>query len=238
MRPAPTRTRKGAGTAPAGITFGVVLIAGWAFGVAGLPESFPPTAAELVAYNEDHAGTAMAAGLLTGLSVAALVWWLACLRPRLRDAEGRDGRLSDVASGGGLVAAAVLLVASSAKFMPAIRADDQGGLDPAVATAMGDLQAHLAGAAAPLAFGLLVGATAVAGFRHGLLPRWLSWLSALLGVALIVPVAPWMAIMAFPFWVIALSIVLQRRHPATAPQGSESSTAPDDPLAPVAPQLS
>jgi hypothetical protein len=230
--------RKGTGTAVAGITFGAAYIAGWALGVAGLPESFPPTADELVAYNEDHAGTAMAAGTLTALSVAALIWWVARLRLRLRDVEGGDGRLSDVAAGGGLVAAAVLLVASSAKFMPAIRADDQGGLDPAVATTMGDLHAHLAGAAAPLAFGLLVAATAALGFRHRLLPRWLSWLSALLGGALIVPVAPWIAIMAFPFWVIAVCIVLQRRPTATPALGPEGFTAQDDRPAPVAQQLS
>lgn len=99
--------------------------------------------------------------------------------------------------------------------MPAARADDKGTIDPGVATALSDLHAHLAGGVAPLAFGVLVVATAAVGFRHGALPRWLALISAVLGAALILPVAPWVAIMFFPFRVVAMSILLYRRQGET-----------------------
>jgi hypothetical protein len=79
-------------------------------------------------------------------------------------------------------------------------------------TVLCDLGAHLSGGAAPLALGTLVAATTVIGFRHHALPRWLASSSAILAVAMIVPLAPWVAIGFFPLWVLALSILLYRRQ--------------------------
>lgn len=197
-----------------GIAFAVVYLLGWGLTVAGLPEDFPPATAEVVAYYQDHASTAMAGSIVTALAVGLFVWFLAHQRRRLQAADGADGMLASLATGGGLIGAAVLLVSASANYVPAIRADD-GSLDPATATALSDLHGHLSGAMAPLAFGVLVAATAAAGFRHRSVPVWLAWVSAVLAVGMILPLAPWVASMLFPFWVLAVSVTW-RGAPAEA----------------------
>lgn len=188
----------------AGIAFAVIYLVGWGLTVAGLPEDFAPAPTEVVAYDEDHAGTAQAGSMVTGLAVALFVWFLAHHRRRLQAVDGA-GILGSLATGGGLVGAAVLLVSASANYVPAVRADD-GSLDPAAATALNDLYGALSGAMTPLAFGVLVAATAAAGLRHRALPAWLAWVSAVLAAGMILPLAPWVASMLFPFWVLGVSL--------------------------------
>ena len=109
------------------------------------------------------------------IRTAALIWFLGELWARLRSAEGGNGRLSGIAFGGGLVAAAMFLLVDMVNLAGAIRADEDGKIDPGVAATLYDVSG-LSIAAAAFALSVLAFATAAVAFRTGVLPRWLAWL--------------------------------------------------------------
>jgi hypothetical protein len=61
-------------------------------------------------------------------------------------------------------------------------------------------------------------AAAILAFRHGALPKWVGWLSVLIGVVLLIGPIGWAAfIFATPIWVLIVSILVWRaaERPAT-----------------------
>ena len=60
-------------------------------------------------------------------------------------------------------------------------------------------------------------ATALVALRHAALPRWLAWLSLIIGIVLLIGPIGWAAlIFAFPIWILITSWVLWK--PAVAGQ--------------------
>lgn len=59
---------------------------------------------------------------------------------------------------------------------------------------------------------ILFFATAILALRHAALPKWLGWLSVLIGVVLLIGPIGWAAlIFATPIWTLIVSILLWRR---------------------------
>jgi hypothetical protein len=82
---------------------------------------------------------------------------------------------------------------------------------------MADGHNVLFGTAAPMAFGVAVLAIAAVAFRSRVLPTWLAGLSAVLGVALLVPPIAYIAAIVFTFWCPVTGIVVYlRSSPAGA----------------------
>jgi hypothetical protein len=66
------------------------------------------------------------------------------------------------------------------------------------------------GSALPLAYAVVLGATAVVSFRTGVFVHWLTWITAIVAVALLVPEVNFVLVgLALP-WVFVVSIVLYR----------------------------
>ncbi|MGA0058688.1 MAG: hypothetical protein ACO3RU_03780, partial [Planctomycetota bacterium] len=75
-----------------------------------------------------------------------------------------------------------------------------------------------AGNGAPLAFGGMVGASAVVWLRTRVRPAWFSWVSAVLAIGLASPLG-WIFIAVAVLWVAVVGVVLYRgeRIPAGVP---------------------
>ena len=118
----------------------------------------------------------MTQSLLFLLGSGALVWWLGSLRAFLARAEGVPGRLAALVFGAGLTATALNLIAQAFQLGMALEPSDS--VPPALfSTAL----AVFAIANLPLA--VMLAAVAVTVLRHGSLPRWLGWLSAVAAAA-------------------------------------------------------
>lgn len=161
---------------------------------------------------------------LSLLAVLFLLWFLAYLRRHLADAEGEGGWMASVAYGGGLVAAALILVADALTLAAKVVADNGG--DPAASKTLFSMGWEYFGVVNP-AMAALTGATAVIGLRFGALPVWLS--------AIGVPLALASAFSGFfggffvflsSLWLVPVSVVLFLRAGAMPSSESSARTLP------------
>ncbi|GAB2698903.1 hypothetical protein [Thalassiella azotivora] len=151
---------------------------------------------------------------LTLVGVVALVVFAAGLHRRLRDRLGEGSLLPSVAAGGlGLVTVAGLMgTALDTEFIFGLAEPDVMVAETAV------LYGHWVGTVAWLWLGAGIAgvATAVAALRHAAAPRWIGWVSVVLGgLTLLFGVSPlqYMAGFTGPVWltVVALGFLLGDR---------------------------
>jgi hypothetical protein len=169
---------------------------------------------EILASYQQHSDGILVGALLWSIGVLLFIWFLGSLRSHLLAAEGGDGRLANLAYGGGLVAAAIAMLIPAADEVGALNKDDIDASGAAVLH-------HLSDAffiATEYTLPILFFATAIVALRHAALPKWLGWLSVLIGVVLLIGPIGWAAlIFATPVWTLIVSILLYRRteQPAT-----------------------
>ena len=198
-------------------TAGILAAVTFIFGLAATADS-PDNSdsnAKIIAWYADHGHRI---GIIIGAFILAfcglfLLWFASGLRQRLRLAEGPEGRLANVALGGGVLLVALLWVGAAA--LAAIPAQQSFGGGPALSDA--DLGRFLpsVGFGSILLFGMfgaiaLIDATSIVIMRTGVLPRWLGWLGFVCGVVLLFGVV-FLPVIALPIWLIAASIVLYRQ---------------------------
>jgi len=192
-----------------GVVFVVLLVAGVV--VINNYDYLPP-AGEIESFYEDNSTMISVGAFLTLLSVFFFLWFLGSVRSSLRVAERGTGRLSAVAFGGGVAAAAAMVVGYSATLAAAQRAGTTGGISADAATSLHDLAGVLVGNTAPVAFAVLVAAAALVALRTGVFPAWLAWVSVVLAVGLLTPLN--YIFMGFALlWVLIVSILLFRQNP-------------------------
>ena len=162
------------------------------------PDFVAGNAREVASFYESGSGDILAGNAMYLVSTAAL---LAFAGVMYRVVRRGDHTLATVALGGAVAGATLMIAASTADTVAALRVEENGAIDPSVATVMWDLQMALFGLAAPTAFAVFVLAVATAALRTGVLPAWLGILSVPLGVALLIPPISWAAIIVFIFWV-------------------------------------
>lgn len=199
-----------------GIGFVVLYVVGM---VMVLPDSpdFMDTPAANLKYYVQHKSDIIAGGLVLLLATALLLWFLGSVRHMLGAAEGGEHRVSAIAFGAGTVGVALFLGGVVAMLLPALRLDEADKLDSLTATVFTDLSNGLMGIAAALAFGVSLVAVAVVGVRHGAVPKVWAWLTALIGVVMIVPMISWFGFFfLFPPWVLVSAILMLVRGRAEA----------------------
>lgn len=202
-----------------GLVFVALLIAGT---VLINNYEFLPPSDELKSFYEDNATSVRTGHYLVMASAVFLIWFAGSLRSTLRTAEGGTGRLSAVAFGGGVAAGVVLLIANGAGLTAAVRGGADGGIPAEMATALFDLTGVLMGNALPMGYAVLLGAAAVVSFRTGVFARWLSWVTAVVAVLLLIPEINFVVVGVAVLWVLAMSVVLYRSGTTTA-SGPESA---------------
>ena len=123
--------------------------------------------------------------------------------------------LSGLTLGAGAIAAGLALLSAAAQFAVVSRAEE--GIDPEVARAMLDFSG-IAFVMMGLPLAVFMAATATAGLRLSLIPRWLAISGAVLAVAVTAGLATlpagqagFMAIVLGALWLVATSVALVRR---------------------------
>ncbi len=165
----------------------------------------------------DNSGTIQIAAALGLVAAFLLGWFAGSVRAAIRRSEGGDGRLSAVAFGGGIVAAAVMAAGYSVMAVSAVRAAADTGISGELAAYSYDLYGILVSSAAAVGFALLIGAFTVVVVRAKLMAAWTGWVGGIITIALLTPVA-YAAMLAVILWVIAVSVwVYRRQAPAPAP---------------------
>jgi hypothetical protein len=167
---------------------------------------------------------------LIGLSGIALLWFTGSLRASLRRAEPGSGSLSDVAYGGGLASAVLLLAGGTALLAPfAVIITSTLTIDPSVynlLSAMGFLAINLG------LFGqaVQVAATSVVALRWGGLPVWFAWVGFLVALALVLNLLYFFGLWIWVAWVLLASGLLLARPIGRASFGVRAAAPPPQTL--------
>ena len=197
-------------TAIAGTAFAALFVGGFATGGETPEETVP--AAEVIAYYNEHASQLRLAGYVMLAAAVLLLFFAGGLRSALtRHGGNADDRLSLVAFGGA-VAYAVGLGVMVVSAMALVAAADTGSADAVTALNVLDNKTF------PLfmvGLSAMMLATGLRALQAAVLPRWLAWVSIVLGVAAVAGPGGYAAFFAFPFWVVAVGVSLGREQAPT-----------------------
>ena len=182
----------------AGILFVILVIVSFAT-FAGFDSEPSDSSAAIAADLENDQDLRDASGYAGLFGWLSFFWFLAYFRSRLQKAEGEGGWLTSVAFGGGLVAAAVLLIAASLNF--ATTAISDYGPDTQVAKTLLTLSWNYIWVIAPPLIAMTAAASIII-VRFGALPRWIGWIGILPTVTLL---APWVGVFFFLLWILIVS---------------------------------
>jgi len=191
-----------------GLIFVVLYAAGISLAMKGSPE-FVGKPDDIQAYYEGAKNKVMLGGLIGVVATPFWFLFLGNLRSAMGKAEGGAMRLTSTAFAAGAVAAAAGTSGILLNTVGAIRADQNGSIDPAVATALFDgsqVLVYTATMAILAAFALCVG---VASLRYGaVIPKWLGVIFIILAVPMVVPPISWMVLPLGLLLTAVLSILL------------------------------
>ncbi len=178
--------------------------------------TYLPPPSDLAEFFGDNATRLQIAAYLGAPAGAFLIWFAGSVRQSLRPFEGGNGRLSAVAFGGGAAAGVLVAASFSILGVAAARGGSSSGISAEAAGVLYDVYGSLGGQALPVTLAVLIGAGAVVSFRTGAWPRWLAWVSALLAVGSLSPVA-YIFVGIDLLWVVVVSILLYLRRGDTMP---------------------
>ena len=198
-------------TSGAGIAYGILAIVGWYLlneDRRGFVESDDPTAY----YEQGGFDGATVAGLyLLPFAAILFLWFIVALRGWIRGTRKRRNMLiSDLQLVSGSVFTAIFLVGVGAIATPLVVLEsevvDIGVEDVQLVAGFGNALMDVMGVRIAAIF---VIATASLGVTTGVFPRWFSYASYAFGALLMIaPMVQPPLILAFPTWVIVLSVIL------------------------------
>ena len=190
-------------------------------GIADRPEADQPARAFLTYFGEQDA--VVSGAFLLMLAAACFIWFAGSLRSFLRRAEGDTGRLSEIAFGAGLLAAAFMLAWPASNVLGAIYVEQLGPRMAQTIFLFGNAFLYPAAMAAAV----MLAATALITLRTLVLSSWFAWISLALALWLLIPPlgggagtpenpAFWTglaALPAVPLWTaLAAGLMLLRSH--------------------------
>jgi len=218
------RTREQLGAA-SGLVVAVLFGISFVIGLSPEPPNMSDSAVSVATYVSQNQDALRVEILLNTLAMFAFLWFLGSVRAGLRGAERGAGRVSGIASGGGIVGATFVIAANVFAAVAALR---PGETDPGITRALVDLQAISIGLGAA-AFAVFFFAVAAASLYDGGLPRVAGLLAAVAGVAALVGVVTifttdsvfaadgafgfWVRYAAFVAWVAVASVLLLMNPP-------------------------
>jgi hypothetical protein len=198
-------------TAGAGILYGILTIAAWALLQQG--RSDLKDATDLDAYVGDGGlfGVELAGMYLLPFAAILFLWFIVALRGWIRGTQHRRNMLiSDLQLVSGVVFIAIFLVGAGAIASALVVAQaDEGSLSTESLRTLAGFGNTLMVVIGVRIAAIVVIATASLGMTTGVLPRWFNFVSYGFGLVLMLtPIVEPAFIVAFPVWVIALSVML------------------------------
>jgi len=195
-----------------GVIFVALYLAGNILAMKGSPEFVGEPDAIQAYYEGPGNNKIMLGGFLAVVATPFWFLFLGNLRSAMAKAEGGALRLTSTAFAAGVVAAATGTGGMLLNSVAAIRADQTGGIDPAVATALFDgtqVLVYTATMAILSAYSLCVG---VASVRYGaVVPKWLGVIFIILAVPMVIPPISWAVLPVGLLLTVVLSVVLYRQ---------------------------
>jgi len=178
--------------------------------------------AEILAQVRDDDLRIVIGSILFFIGTGFFLWMLGSLRSRLLAGEGPVAHLTAIAYGAGVGTAVCLMLLPAPLAAAAINKDD---LDASAASAMVNMgDAFFLGAEYLLPW--LLFAFAIASLRYGAFPKWLAWLSVLIGIGLLTGWIGWaFLILGLPIWTLIVSILLYMRGDRPAAMGQPATGA-------------
>jgi hypothetical protein len=171
---------------------------------------------KILASYQAHSNGILLASLLWSIGVLLFIWFLGTLRTHYAAVEGGTGRLTNLAWGGGLIASGIALLIPAGDVVGALNKNDIDASGAAVLHHLTD--GFFVGA--EYALPVLFFASAALALRYGALPKWLGWLSLVIGVVLLIGPIGWAAfIFGTPIWTLIVSVSLWRRAEQPADAG-------------------
>lgn len=197
-------------TSGAGIGFGMLTIIGWLM-LTETRRSLTDESAVGVLFEEGDVGSELAALYLMPFAAILFLWFIVALRGWIRSTQQRRNLLiSDLQLVSGAVFTAIFLVGTGAVATVAIvRQSDQGVIAAAELTALAGFGNTLMMVMGVRIAAIFVIATASLGMTTRVLPRWFNLTSYVFGIILMLaPLVDGVLFLAFPVWVIVLSVML------------------------------
>jgi hypothetical protein len=180
------------------------------------------SAGTVLAYYRAHKAESNVTALLIGLGVIAGLFFFAYLREYLR--QDRASRWLASAAFGGVVVFALGGAISAGAFLSL--GDAPQAMAPGTAQTMNLVQSDLTNSLIQVGLAVLYLATAVVILRSRLLPAWLGWASAALGLVAASLILSFVAFIGTGLWVIVVAILLWN-HPIR--EQAEQEDAPRRP---------
>lgn len=140
---------------------------------------------KLIAYYHDHAALLATVTLISYLSLAPFVVFVATLRSLIRDAMSARW-LADVVAALGVTFTAVAFIDFG--FMGAAQAGAAGTSDPTTVRTIEELGRYVGNLPSSLEWGMLMVTASLAFWTSGILPRWVAWVG-FVGAAVILATA-------------------------------------------------
>ena len=217
-----------------GILFAAFFIASLVLGGMLASTSLPmpgAPAAEVARYYNDSRMAVLIASSLQALSAVSLIIFAVCAAAFVRRPTGESGVLPHIALGGGVSAAAFLLLSAglSVALVPVAAGGNLGFIDT-----LRELNFLAGGPVHIPLLGLFVGAASIAALRAKALPRWISWIgisAATLSLLSLTSLLWFPATVLLPLgrllafvWSVAVSLVLVRNDLSTGVTRREAKT--------------
>jgi hypothetical protein len=187
----------------AGVVFAVIFYVA-IFGFGDTPSANDKTA-KVVKFWSDNDSKQIAVAIMAVIATVFFVWFAGAVRERLVTAEAGSGRRSTTVYAGAMLYAVGLLISAGLTFTVA---DTAGDVPPTVTQSLSVLEEDFffpfVGGLAVLYLG-----TAAAVLTTGGLPRWIGWVSLVLGVVCLTPVG-WVPFLLSGLWAAVVGIVVYR----------------------------
>ena len=208
-------------TSGGGIGFGVLTVIAW-YLLMTARENLATIADPQAYYDEGNAfGTEIAALYLLPFAAILFLWFIVALRGWIRGTQQRRNLLiSDLQLVSGMVFIAMFLVGAGAVATAAVVAQAAPGeLTTEALIALSGFGSTVVTVMGVRIGAIFVIATASLGVTTGVLPRWFNLASYAFGLLLMLTpiVANWL-VMAFPIWVIVLSVMLLHHLTSLRPE--------------------
>ena len=193
---------------------GVLAVVLWVLGAMMMFKDDPGTdsPAQIASHFAEHDVRLLVGAFIFMVGAAAFLWFVGTLRVALARGEEGLGRVAGIAFAGGVATAAMIFAVAAPIAAGAQQAENE---DRAPSPEAADALWHLSTGffiAAEVAAIVLVVATALAILRTGALPRWLAWVSLVLGLWLIAAPVGWLGLLfGFPLWTLLVSVLLFMR---------------------------
>ena len=151
------------------------------------------------------------------------LWFVAVLRGRLAQAEGKPGTRTALAFGAGLVATAIWTIADAffATVSFAVAESDQFVLDPNTSRVIDNVGYGIWTSGTTIA-SLVVFAFALASLKGQIVAKWLAWLSILVAVTMLFSVI-FVPFLIFLGWVLVVSLWMIWKPGETTAPAAETS---------------